>query len=112
MNEARELAPDWNVLEQRFAVLQIQARAQEARKLEGGLRTMPDSILAAAVNAVGPKDALLARLVGSTIVRKMADGLEQRSHDLEALAMRWAQQWPPEYKPAPGKLVEIKEPSK
>jgi hypothetical protein len=90
---------DVDLLCQRFACLMIQARAQECRKLAGSLLLDPSSIL----RAGEPKDAQVI----IRACRKMSQDLEQRSHDLELLAMRWAEKWPPEDKPAPGKLVEL-----
>lgn len=94
-------SPDFALLHQRFACLMIQARAQECRKLSGSLLLDPSSILRAGDAKDQP--AILRA------VRKMAQDLEQRSHSLEKLAMQWAEKWPPEDKPAPGKLVEIPE---
>lgn len=90
-------APDL-VLEQRYAISIIQARAAECRHLSGGLLT-------SAIELAGsPGSGAMAQAM-----QQLSRDLTERSHRLEQLGMDWAQQWPPEDKPAPKKLVLIKE---
>ena len=93
---------DFDGLAQRFACLMIQSRAQECRKLSGSLLLDPSSILHVADNRQEGVAILKA-------VKKMAQDLEERSHRFEQLALKWANLWPPEDNPAPGKLVELPE---
>lgn len=85
------------ILEQRYSIIIIQARAAECRHLSGGLLT------AAIELALDPQSNLKA-----CQMQEFSRTLTDRSHNLERLAMEWAKIWPPEDKPAPGKLVLIK----
>ncbi|MDE2022468.1 MAG: hypothetical protein KGI71_06170 [Patescibacteria group bacterium] len=90
-------------LEQLFAVIMLQARAQESRKLANGLMISPGGLLRSLPNKA---EVIVA---GDRIVKNMIEDLLRRSHELEEKAKEWAENWPPEDKPAPGKLVEIHE---
>ena len=70
--------PDWSLMEQRFAVLMVQARAQECRHLAGSLM----------IN------------VGAAMSGFAMD-LTERSHTLENIALEMAKQWPPVFLDGP-----------
>ncbi len=81
-------------LEQRLACVIIQSRAAECRHLASGL----------IINAMDPSSGLGSPQMAPAAAA-FARTLTERSHHLEALAMEWAKNWPPEDKPVSGSLI-------
>ena len=78
---ARESREEWDALEHRLAITLVQARAKEARTMEGAIQ----------INML-PK---IKDGVANTAVQRVALQCRLRSKALEEIGMQMATEWPP-----------------